>query len=66
MVIPEKQSTRFGNYLEDCWPCASGLPGVNAIDTQLLRDLINSGLILWRLAVKINGPHRGNWEEFRE
>ena len=50
MVIPEKTATVTENYLEDSWPCASGLSVVNAIGTQLC-DLINSGLTRWRLAV---------------
>ena len=36
-------STRYSNYLEVYWPCASGLSAVNAFGTQL-RDSINSGL----------------------
>ena len=38
------------NYLEVYWPCAGGLSAVNAIGTQL-RDLMNSGLTRWRMAV---------------
>ena len=45
-----KGSTRYCNYLEDYRPCASGRPVVNAINTQF-RDLINSELARWRLAV---------------
>ena len=41
------------NYLEEYWPCAGGLSAVNVIGTQL-RDPINSALILWRMAFKIN------------
>ena len=40
------QIGRADNY----WPCAGGLSAMNAIDTQL-RDLINSGLIRWRMAI---------------
>ena len=36
--------------LEDYWPCAGGLSVVIAIGTKL-RDLINSGLTRWRMAV---------------
>ena len=38
------------DYLEVYSPCAGGLSAVNAIGTQL-RDLINSGLARWRVAV---------------
>ena len=31
---PQNGSTRYGNYLEDYWPCAGGLSAVNAIGTQ--------------------------------
>ena len=39
------------NYLEVYKPCAGGLPAVNAIGTQIMRDPINSGLTRWRMAV---------------
>ena len=64
MVIPEKAAPVYSNYLEDYWPCASGLSAVNAIGTQL-QDLINSGLTRWRFKL-INGRRRGKREEFRE
>ena len=35
------------------WPCTDELSGVNAIVTQL-RDPIYSGMIQWRMVVKIN------------
>ena len=45
MVDTSKGSTRYENYLESYWPCASEISAVNAIGTQLeLRDLINSGM----------------------
>ena len=51
MVKPEKARTvRYWNYLEDYWPCAGVLSAGNAIGTQM-RDLINSGLARWRVAV---------------
>ena len=36
-------SIRYWNYLEAYWPCAGGLPAVNAIDSKLCGQ-INSGL----------------------
>ena len=38
------------NYLEVYWPCAGGLPAMNAVGTQL-RDPMKSGLTRWRIAV---------------
>ena len=43
-------TTRYWNYPEVYWPCASGLSAVNAIGMQL-HDPINSGLTRWRMAV---------------
>ena len=51
-------SIRYWNYLEDYWPCASGLSAVNAIGR---RGPMNSGL-RWRL----DGRRRGTREESRE
>ena len=48
-----KDSTRYLNYLEDCWPCAGGLSTVNNIGTQL-HETMNSGLTQWRLTVYVN------------
>ena len=45
-------STRYSNYLEDCWPCAGGLSAVNVIGTQS-HDVI-SGLTQWRLTVEMD------------
>ena len=53
MVISEKGSTRYWNYIEDYWPSAGWLSAVNAIGTRL-RDLINSGLTRWRLAAYVD------------
>ena len=60
-----KGNTRYWNYLQGYWPCAGGLSAVNTIGTRL-RDLVNVGLTRWRLAVYINGCHRGNREESRK
>ena len=60
-----KGSTRYSDYLEGYWPCASGLSTVNAIGTQL-RDPINSGLTRCCVVVKIYGRRSGHREESRE
>ena len=49
-MVTCKKATLARNYLEVYWPCAGGLSAVNAIGTQL-RDLINSRLTRWCLAV---------------
>ena len=51
-VIPEKAAPVTGTTLRTPGrPCAGGLSTVDAISTQLLCDLINSGLTRWRLTV---------------
>ena len=52
-MVAWKGSIRYWNSLEDSWPCAGGFSALNAIGTQL-GDLINSGLIQWRLTVHVD------------
>ena len=53
--VLQNGTTRYWNYPEVHWRCASGLSAVNAIVMQLRDDPINSGLSqCWRMVVLIN------------
>ena len=54
----------MSSYLEDYWPCASGLSAVNAIGMHLC-DPINSGLCRWPVDCR-DRRRRGKREEGNE
>ena len=49
MLIPEKAALVHNwNYLEDYWPCASGLSAVNTIGTQVRDTPMDAVAESWR------------------